>query len=311
MVDGYTHPPELTAVRDGEARTITSLAHEGTEYLRRLGGTVEEISWRARDGLEIEGLLVRPDGPSPYPLVVHVHGGPVFAYRQNWTYLRLARFLAARGYASLFPNPRGSSGRGQAFVRGVFGDMGGEDTHDILCGVDAMIERGIADPQRIGVTGGSYGGFMSSWIVTQTDRFAAAVAVAPVTDWYGEHWLCNIPEFVSIFLRDEPTNATGRYFQRSPVMFARNVTTPTLSIAGELDRCTPPTQAAEFHHALRANGVESALVIYPKEGHGVRQLPAQIDYTTRVIEWFLRHMPPDGESARGEEATKEMAAVGR
>jgi dipeptidyl aminopeptidase/acylaminoacyl peptidase len=309
MAESYTCPPELTAVRNGEARTIVSLAHEGTDYLRRLGGTVEDVSWTARDGLEIEGLLVRPDGPSPHPLVVHVHGGPVFAYRQSWTYLRLARFLAARGYASLFPNPRGSSGRGQEFVRGVFGDMGGEDMHDILCGVDALIERGIGDLQRIGVTGGSYGGYMSSWIITQTDRFAAAVAVAPVTDWYSEHWLSNIPDFVSSFLQDAPTNPTGRYSQRSPVMLAGNVTTPTLSIAGELDRCTPPTQAIEFHHVLCANGVESALVIYPQEGHGVRQLPAQIDYTTRIIDWFLRHMPPDGEPARAEEPTKEVAAV--
>jgi dipeptidyl aminopeptidase/acylaminoacyl peptidase len=310
-VESYTRPPTVIAVRRGEAKTITCMAHQGTEFLQSLSCTAEEVSWTARDGLEIEGLLVRPNGPPPYPLVVHVHGGPVFAYRQSWTYLRLARFLAARGYASLFPNPRGSSGRGQEFVQEVFGDMGGEDTHDILRGVDAMIERGVANPKRVGVTGGSYGGYMSSWIITQTTRFAAAVPVAPVTDWYSEHWLCNIPEFVSIFLQDQPYNPTGRYFERSPVMFAQSVTTPTLTIAGSLDRCTPPTQAAEFHHALHGHGVESELVIYPQEGHGVRRLPAQIDYTTRLVGWFLRHMSPGTELARDREQRKEVPVASR
>ena len=308
MTDPYDRYPEVTLVRDGVARPLTSLAHEGSEYLKSIGGSIREVSWRARDGLEIEGLLVTPDGPEPYPLIVNVHGGPVFGYRNNWSYLGLARVLAHRGYATLFPNPRGSSGRGQEFAKGVYGEMGGEDTYDILAGIDALVERGIVDPTRLGVTGGSYGGFMSSWIITQTDRFKAAVSVAPCTNWYSFHWTTNIPDFDHLFLQDEADNANGHYFNRSPVMFARNVKTPTLNVAGALDRCTPPTQAVEFHRALLEHGVESALVIYPEEGHGIRRFPAHIDYTARLIDWFLRHIPAG--SAETRPAQREPVTVG-
>jgi dipeptidyl aminopeptidase/acylaminoacyl peptidase len=167
--------------------------------------------------------------------------------------------------------------------------MGGADTHDYLSGVDHLVRTGVADPGNLFVTGGSYGGFMSSWLVTQDTRFAAAVPVAPVTNWFSEHLVCHIPYFCTLFLKDELTNPSGKYFSRSPALQARNVKTPTLSIAGALDRNTPPTQAVEFHHALLENGVESVLAIYPCEGHGVRAYPAIIDFSARVVDWFERH----------------------
>lgn len=292
--DSFERYPEIAAIEDGQARTVRSFAHEGAARIRAIGGRLEEVSWTAPDGLEMGGYLILPPGPGPYPLVMSVHGGPVYAFGNHWPSdhrVSLTPLLLSRGYAIFLPNPRGSAGRGQEFIKGVYGDMGGKDTQDILSGVDALVERGIADPQRIGVTGGSYGGFMSSWLVTQTDRFAAAVPMSPVTNWYSFHWTSNIPYFDEIFLQDSPTNPTGLYFQRSPVMFAGNVRTPTLNIAGARDRCTPPTQAQEFHNALLEHGVESELVIYPEEGHGVRTMPASIDLATRVIGWFERHMP--------------------
>jgi dipeptidyl aminopeptidase/acylaminoacyl peptidase len=130
---------------------------------------------------------------------------------------------------------------------------------------------------------------MSSWLVTQDTRFAAAVPVAPVTDWTSEHLLCHIPYFCRIFLDDDLRNPGGKYFTRSPIHHAQKVTTPTLNIAGLLDRNTPPAQAVEFHHALLEQGVKSALVLYPQEGHGVRSYPAAIDYAARVIGWFDEH----------------------
>jgi dipeptidyl aminopeptidase/acylaminoacyl peptidase len=311
-VESYDQYPEVAVVSNGEARAITSLAHAGADYWKSTGGKIEAVSWPVRDGLEIHGFLVTPDGPPPYPLIVHVHGGPVFAYRQSWSYLRLARFMVKRGYACLFPNPRGSSGRGQEFARMVYGDMYGEDTHDILAGVDAMVERGIADPARLGVTGGSYGGLMSSWLITQTDRFAAAVPVAPVTNNYSQHWTSNIPDFDRLFLQDDPSRPGGKYFERSPIMFAGQVKTPTLLIAGRRDRCTPPGQAVEFHHALLEHGVESVLVLYPEEGHGVRSYPAYIDYVTRVLDWFLQHMParsPEAERAAERETVPAASSA--
>ena len=248
-----------------------------------------EVTWAAPDGLEIQGFLVTPHGSGPHPLIVDVHGGPVSSCRNRW--MGQARLLAGRGYAILFPNPRGSTGRGQAFARMVYGDPGGAETGDTLSGIDALVERGIADPERIGVTGGSHGGFMTAWLITQSDRFAAAVAISPVTDWYSQHHTSNIGRFDRLFLQDDPHSPGGKYFERSPVMFAGKVRTPTLQTAGSVDRCTPPTQAQEFHQALLEHGVESVLVTYPQEGHGVGQFPAIIDQTTRIVDWFERHMP--------------------
>ncbi len=223
--------------------------------------------------------------------MVLVHGGPVFAFRNAWSmgYI-FTPLLVGKGYAVLHPNPRGSAGRGQPFARAVRGDMGGEDTHDILRGVEMLIEKGVTRRGRIAVMGRSYGGFMSSWLVTQTDLFSAAVPMAPTTDWLSMHFTSNIPDFDAIFLDDDLHNLAGRYYSRSPVMFAESVRTPTLNIAGGLDRCTPPTQALEFHRALVENGVASECVIYPEEGHHVLRHESQVDLCTRILAWLDRHL---------------------
>ena len=178
--------------------------------------------------------------------------------------------------------------------------MGGADAQDLLCGIDHLVRRGIADPKRLGVTGVSYGGFMSAWLVTQDPRFKAAVLVSPVTNQVTEHLISNIPHFTTLFLADRFDNPGGKYFERSPVMHAHRARTPTLNICGALDRCTPPEEAVQFHNALLQNGVKSVLVTYPQEGHGVRQFPALIDYAARLVGWFQEHMPA--------EAPKDSAA---
>jgi dipeptidyl aminopeptidase/acylaminoacyl peptidase len=208
--------------------------------------------------------------------------------------------LVGRGYAILHPNPRGSSGRGQEFAGLVVGDMGGDDAKDVLAGVEAMIERGVADPDRIGVFGGSYGGFMSAWLPTLSDRFAASVAISPVTDWYSQHWNSNIGRWDSEFLKADPATPGGAYFERSPVMFASKVRTPTLLTAGLQDRCTPPGQAVELYRALREHGVEAEVAVYPQEGHGVRQMPALFDFCARMVGWFERFMPPGRAPSGGD-----------
>ncbi len=291
VLQSYTRYPELAIVRDGQLRTVARLAHEGSAFLASIAGRLEEIRWTAPDGLEIEGLLALPDGPGPHPLIVDVHGGPVWAYRNMWAMSQMTPLLVSRGYAVLHPNPRGSSGRGQEFAERVYGDMGGADTQDILAGVDSLVERGVVDTHRVGVTGGSYGGYMSSWIITQTDRFAASVPFSPVTDWVSQHYTSNIGYFDQIFLQDDPANAEGRYSTRSPITYAGRVRTPTLQTAGKLDRCTPAGQAEEFHRALLEHGVASELALYPEEGHGVAHFPAVIDFCARVVGWFERHMP--------------------
>lgn len=290
--EGFTRAPEIAVIRGGRYQTIKSFDPGAHEALSVLGG-VETVKWQAPDGLEIHGLLLKPPGRGPHPLVLNVHGGPVWHYRPFWLGRRsiATLMLLKRGYAMFLPNPRGSTGRGQAFVRPVLGDMGGADTYDYLSGLDHLVQRGLADPERLGVTGGSYGGYMTAWLITQDPRFGAAVAVSPVTNQVTEHLISNIPHFVSLFLKDSYTNPGGKYFDRSPINFAHRARTPTLSTCGVLDRCTPPEEAVQFHNALLENGVKSVLVTYPQEGHGVRKWPATVDYAARTVGWFEEHIP--------------------
>ncbi|HZB00902.1 MAG TPA: S9 family peptidase [Actinomycetota bacterium] len=287
---GFDRSPEVAVVEGGGARTVVGFGHEGHDHLRGPTGRMERISWDAADGTEIEGLLLAPAGDGPHPLILNVHGGPVGSFPAAFP-RPLYAWLVSRGYAILQPNPRGSNGRGRAFIEAVIGDMGGADAGDDLAGVDALVERGIADPDRIGVTGGSYGGFMSCWLPIVDDRFKAAVAISPVTDFYSQHWNSNIGAWDAWFLGGDPTDAAAQYRERSPVFLADRVTTPTLLTAGTEDRCTPPGQAIEFYRVLRERGVPAEVAIYPGEGHGVRKFPAYLDLVTRMTAWFERFMP--------------------
>jgi dipeptidyl aminopeptidase/acylaminoacyl peptidase len=293
VAEGFLRAPEIAVIHRGKYRSVKSFDVGFTAEAKAIEA-VEQLRWKASDGLEIQGWLLRPKGKGPHPLVMNVHGGPVWHWRPAWLGRGGAAvlMLLQRGYAVFFPNPRGSSGRGQDFTRHVVGEMCGADTYDYLSGLDHLVKQGIADPKRLGVTGGSYGGQMSSWLITQDARFAAAVPVAPVTNQVSEHLIGNIPHFCKLFLADTYTNPTGKYFDRSPIMHAHKVKTPTLNVCGALDRCTPAEEAMQFHNALLENGVKSVLVTYPEEGHGVRKYPAAIDFAARVVGWFQEHMPP-------------------
>jgi dipeptidyl aminopeptidase/acylaminoacyl peptidase len=287
--DSYAAAPRLVLAGPRGDEELASVA----DHVGPLAGTAETVTWTAPDGLEIDGILCLPSGDGPFPLVVNIHGGPIWSFQNSWSMRAVwVPLLVAQGYAVLNPNPRGSSGRGQKFAAHVVGDMGGADTHDHLSGVDALVARGVADPERIGLIGGSYGGFMTSWLVTQDTRFAAAVPIAPVTDWYSQSFTSNIAAWGNRFLDADPEAPGTRVHTRSPVLHASRARTPCLNVAGARDRCTPPGQAREFHQALRAHGVPSTLVIYPEEGHGVRAFPAQIDFLTRTLQWFDRYLHP-------------------
>jgi len=296
--ESYLRVPEIAVIHQGTYQSISSLG--SSHGIRSIAdSSIEPLSWNAPDGLEVQGWLLQPAMRGPLPLVMNLHGGPVWHWRPTWLGRSLGvpvMLLLSRGYAVFMPNPRGSSGRGREFARRVVGDMGGADTYDCLSGLDYLVDRGVADRRRLGVTGGSYGGFMTSWLVTQDPRFAAAVSLAPVTNRVSQHLLCAHSHFVEMFLADRFDNPSGRYFHRSPITFADRVTTPMLNIAGELDRCTPPGEAVQFHRALIESGRTSVLVMYPEEGHGIRRMPAAIDYAARVSAWFDKYMPGDANS---------------
>lgn len=282
--------PEVALVDHGHDVTLVTTEHAGHAFRRRHLGGRQRLRWTAPDGLEIDGFLTVPPGPGPFPLILSVHGGPIGATVDRFPSPMMA-LLVARGYAVLAPNPRGSSGRGRAFAAAVVGDMGGADALDDLAGIDAVVSSGLADAERVGVMGGSYGGFMAAWLPTLDERFRAAVSLSPVTDWYSEHFNSSLIDWVGDFLRGSPEEPGGEHHRRSPVLQGDRLRTPTLLSAGLRDRATPPGQAVEMFRALQARGVPSEVVLYPEEGHGVGSYPATLDLTTRIVAWFERFMP--------------------
>ncbi|MFI0843942.1 alpha/beta hydrolase family protein [Mesorhizobium sp. IMUNJ 23232] len=303
VAESYARPPLLAEVGDGDLREIASFSTEDESDVEG-HGAVEPFAWTAPDGLEIQGWLVRPaDTGSATPLLIDVHGGPVSAHRNRWmARTRAAPLLAARGWTILFPNPRGSTGRGQAFARAVKGDMGGADVDDILSGIDALVAKRWVDPARVAVTGTSYGGFMSAWLPTRSDRFAAAIPISPVGDWHSQHRTTQIPEFDALFLDASPWDGSGAYYARSPAFFKQRTKVPTLVMAGGIDKSTPPSQALECHFAALRSGSPSALVTYPSAGHSIRVYPEYFDSAARIVWWLDTYVGGAAPAAEDKEA---------
>ena len=250
------------------------------------------IRWAGEGGVEIEGVLMTPPGAQgPLPMIVCVHGGPTW----NWgAYFSdsepNAVLLASAGYACLLPNPRGSIGRGHAFAQAVIGDGGGVDFRDIMAGVDHCVAEGIADPDRLGISGLSYGGYMAGWAVGQTDRFAAAVAMSVVADYVSFHLTSEVWWYDQAILQGEWHDPASQYADRSPVTHAHRCTTPTLILQGAEDRCTPLSQAEELFNAIAATGTDVELVVYPREGHVPLERVHALDAIVRTQAWFDRFL---------------------
>jgi dipeptidyl aminopeptidase/acylaminoacyl peptidase len=284
-------PPEVVLWENGTRRTLTTLNEDVAPKLRNIDW--RPYRWTSFDGLEIEGLLALPRGNNdkPLPLVVLVHGGPTGSW--SWTFAPaygVVQLLVSEGYAVLLPNVRGSVGWGPEFAEANLGDMGGGDLQDILTGIDALVRDGIVDDKRVAITGGSYGGFMACWAVTQTDRFAAAVPEAVVTDWVSFHYTTNIGQFDRLYLQADPDDPQGDYTRRSPIHHVSKCRTPTLLLHGEDDLCTPLSQALEFYNALVEAGCETELVVFPREGHGWTEREHQIESWNRTRDWLSRHL---------------------
>ena len=256
-------------------------------------GETEVVTWMSTDGTEIEGLLTYPVNYTEgtrVPLLVIVHGGPTGVFMQRFIANRGAYPIASfaeNGFAILRCNVRGSSGYGHEFRYANYNDWGGGDYRDIMSGVDAMIERGIADPERLGVMGWSYGGYMTSWVITQTHRFKAASVGAGVTNLMSFTGTADIQGFIPDYFDGEYWDVFDNWRTHSAMFNVKGVTTPTLIQHGENDARVPVTQGYELYHALKRQGVEVKMVVYPRQPHGIQEPRLQLDAMRRNLEWFI------------------------
>jgi dipeptidyl aminopeptidase/acylaminoacyl peptidase len=295
----FDHPMEIYAAKPGKwtapgLKGVTQLSHLNDGVEPAWGKSVS-LSWSS-DSFRVQGWLMLPRNYDParkYPLIVEVHGGPASAEVARWGGGGMGPAVySVLGYFVLQPNPRGSFGQGEEFTKANRKDFGYGDLRDILAGVDAVEAGYPVDPNRVGLTGWSYGGFMTMFAVTQTRRFKAAVAGAGISDWqsyYGENsidqWM--IPYFgASVY--DDP----AVYAKSSAINFIKQVHTPTLVLVGDRDGECPAPQSYEFWHALRDQHVPTELVVYPNEGHGFSDPAHRRDVVERAVEWFARSMPP-------------------
>jgi dipeptidyl aminopeptidase/acylaminoacyl peptidase len=257
-------------------------------------GRVERIRYAGADKWPIDALVTWPvdhQKNSCPPLIVCVHGGPSGIWLDDNELI--SQMYAGAGFAVLRANIRGSVGRGAAFADAVLGDMGGKDFQDLMYGINHLVGRGLVDGERVGIAGWSYGGCMTAWAVTQTQRFKAAVMGAGISDFHSFHAQTNIPDWDMRFLGQPPVSPLAHaniYRERSAITYAERVTTPTLIVHGEKDPCVPVNQAYAFYRALQERGIPVELVVYPREGHSLMERKHYQDYLRRALDWFKRYL---------------------
>lgn len=284
----------------GEARRVTAVNAELPDLPY---SESEVVSWE-RDGLEIGGILHYPleyEEGRRYPLLVNLHGGPTWAFTRafnagGWDNLQM---FTSRGFAVLQVNPRGSDGYGKDYRFANLGDWGGGDVEDVLAGVDSVVERGIADPDRLGVFGWSYGGFLTGMTISKSRRFAAAVVGAAPTDLVSSFGTMDITGFIPNFMGSDFWQEPELWTDRSAVFHAGEITTPALIVHGEDDRRVPLGQAYQLYRSLQRAGVKTQLVVYPRSGHGVGEPKLQVDLGDRMIDWFETHLALSVPAPRG------------
>jgi dipeptidyl aminopeptidase/acylaminoacyl peptidase len=279
-----TDAPELwIAPRAGGAEKLSKL---NAQWDAIALSKPEFLRYKSFDGVEIEAALLKPAGykaGTRVPLVVDVHGGPTGAWQDRFD--RWGQLLAARGYAVLYPNVRGSTGYGEKFVEMNRADWGGGDFKDVMAGIDFVIARAVADPERLGICGWSYGGFMAEWAITQTNRFKASIAGAGLADLAAEYGTEQGPEYDEWFF-GTPYENLDKFLNDSPIRYIKNARTPTLILHGKDDPTDPIGQGQQLYRALKRYGVPVEFVVYPRELHPVREEMHTLDLLRRLIAWF-------------------------
>jgi len=285
----FSDPPEIWAGLIGYWRQVT----QRNTAVKPAWGDAKSLHWK-NEGLDIQGWLIYPRNFDParkYPMIVQVHGGPGAAVQSSWPDAGdFAIALSGAGYFVFQPNPRGSFGQGEAFTRANVRDFGYGDFRDILAGVEEALRAAPIDPNRLGLTGWSYGGYMTMWGVTQTDRFKAAMAGAGIANYQSYYGQNKIDQWMIPFFGKSVYDDPEVYAKSSPITFTKNVKTPTLVIVGDSDGECPTPQSYEFWHALKTLGVETQLVVYEHEGHHFATPADQRDRTRRTVAWFDAHL---------------------
>jgi dipeptidyl aminopeptidase/acylaminoacyl peptidase len=260
-------------------------------------GKTEVVRWKSTDAMDIEGLLTYPVDYQPgkrVPLLLNVHGGPAGVFTQSFLEGSRAVYplavFASRGYAILRVNPRGSSGYGQKFRYANLRDWGGGDYRDLMTGVDKVIEMGVADPDRLGVMGWSYGGYMTSWIITQTHRFKVASVGAGVTNLMSFIGTADIPGFIPDYFGGQPWENLDIYRTHSAMFNAKGIVTPTLIQHGEADERVPISQGYEFYNALRVQNVPTRMIVLPRMPHGPNEPKMVLKAKQTNLEWFEKYL---------------------
>jgi len=296
-----SYPPELHLLAGGglERRTHSNPALKGLRLARQ-----ESVRFAARDGLELEGLLIHPldeQAGQRYPLVLVVHGGPESHYSNGWLsgYSTPGQALAARGFAVFYPNYRGSTGRGLEFSKLSQGDPAGKEFDDLVDAVESLVQSGLVDRERVGVTGGSYGGYATAWCSTRySEHFAAGVMFVGISDKISKVGTTDIPdEEYYVHARHRIWDDWQFFLERSPIYYADQGRTPLLILHGKDDPRVNPGQSRELHRHLKLHGQAPVrLVLYPGEGHGNRKAAARLDYSLRLMRWFEHYLQgPGGE----------------
>ena len=305
-------PTEVYVAEPGSVspRRLTDV-HSGIDQLAL--GRTEVITWKSTEGFEIEGILLKPVGyveGERYPLLVVVHGGPTGAH-VNYFRVRYGdggQHWAGQGWAVLYPNPRGSTNYGERFMRANIPDWGGGDYRDIMSGVDALVERGIADPDKLAVQGWSYGGYMTCWVVSQTTRFKAAMIGAGLTNLVSMYGTNDVPNYLGSFFHGMVSPETkDLYEERSGLTYADQVKTPTLILHGARDERVPIGQPMEFFRALKDRGVTTELVFYPREGHGLREYYHRLDRLQRQYDWIVGYTLGEGAGSTEQGSPEESS----
>ena len=292
--ESYIEPPNIYigSLQSGDWKCASELDFDTDDFPPL---HVEDVHWTNPDGTPVHAYLAYPpnyDSSKPYPMVANVHGGPSLSIIPSYVNAWVRLFLD-KGCIVFLPNPRGSWGRGHDYQAANVGDLGGGDWQDIMTGIDKLVADEIADPDHLAIAGWSYAGFLTTWAVTQTDRFRCAIAGANITNYVSNYGVVLNREWQSTMFGSNVYDDMDLHWSRSPIQYAHRVKTPTLLVHGAEDKVAPPEQSVEFHVALKHFGVPTELVLYPREPHGFQERAHQLDLYQRMARWLDTYLFAD------------------